>query len=162
MHDGRASVLVVDDNLGFVRVVRAVLEEPPEEFYVHTAHSGSRAIAWLEEACTRPGARRPAFVVLDFHLPDMDAPMVLATLRGDPRTRDVPVLVVSQGGWEEDESCALSAGACAFRVKPAAIRELRTSLADFWRSIRDADVDSLDRGPSEDGRPARAHAVGRG
>lgn len=162
MPDRRASVLVVDDNVGFVRVVRAVLEEAPGEFRVHTAHSGTQAIDWLGAACTAPAAERPAFVVLDFHLPDMDAPLVLAALRGDARTRSIPVLVVSQGGWEENESRALSAGARAFRVKPAAVRELRTSLADFWRSIRDADVDSLGRGPSEDGRPARAHAFGGG
>ena len=162
MLEERTPVLVVDDNPNFLRVVRAVLEEVPNAFRVHTAHSGGQAIDWLWGSCATPDARRPAFIVLDYHLPDMDAPLVLGALRGDERTRTIPVLVVSQGGWDENESRALTAGAHAFHVKPSGIRELRKSLADFWRSIRDANVDLAGRGPSEDGRSPGALARGGG
>lgn len=37
-------------------------------------------------------APRPAFIVLDFNLPDMKAPAVLADLRADRRSQAIPVL----------------------------------------------------------------------
>src|SRR5205823_5632929 len=90
---GAVSVLVVDDNQGFLRAARAVLEEA---FAVHTVENGTDALAFLGRRPPFADAPRPAFVVLDFHLPDMDAPAVLRELGADAELAAIPVLVMSQ------------------------------------------------------------------
>jgi len=106
-----ATVLVVDDNQGFLRAARGILGDA---FVVHTVENGTDALAFLERRGAYGDAPRPAFVVLDFHLPDMNAPTILARLAGDDGLRAIPVLVMSQADWEEDEAAARAAGAPAF------------------------------------------------
>lgn len=136
------TVLVVDDNLEFLRVARAILEDA---FSVHTVENGEEALAFLERRPPFADAPRPAFVVLDFHLPDMNAPAVLARLGADA-LRALPVLVLSQADWEEDERAACAAGARRFCVKPSRVHALREAIVDFWRDHAGAGPGALDRG----------------
>ena len=141
--DDAVSVLVVDDNQGFLRAARAVLEEA---FAVHTVENGTDALAFLERRPPFPDAPRPAFVVLDFHLPDMSAPAILGRLAESATLRAIPVLVLSQADWDEDESAARAAGARAFRVKPSRVQALREAVIDFWKEHGDAGADPARRG----------------
>ena len=137
------AVLVVDDNEGFLRAARAVLEDA---FAVHTVESGADALAFLERRPPFGGAPRPAFVVLDFHLPDMNAPAILRRIAGDDALRAIPVLVLSQADWEEDATAARAAGARQFRVKPSRVQALREAIVTFWKEYADAGVCPADRG----------------
>ena len=137
------TVLVVDDNQGFLRAVRAILADA---FAVYTVETGTEALAFLERRPPFGEAPRPAFVVLDFHLPDMNAPAILHRLRDDDRLRAIPVLVLSQADWEEDEAAARAAGARQFRVKPSRVQALREAVVTFWREHADAGVGPADRG----------------
>jgi CheY-like chemotaxis protein len=148
MREAPISVLVVDDNAGFRRVARSVLEEAPPGFVVHAVASGTQAVDVLERRCEGPGIEEPAFVVLDYHLPDMDAPAVLRRMARDARLAAIPVLVVSQSDWEEDQARALAAGARGFRIKPSRVHELRDVVLAFWKECVDANVDPADRRPS--------------
>jgi CheY-like chemotaxis protein len=132
MTAARVPVLVVDDNEEFLRVARAVLDGSTPPFAVHTAETGTEALAFLERRPPFTDAPRPAFVVLDFHLPDLSAPTVLGRLRRHPQLRDIPVLVVSAAGWTEDESAARAAGACEFRVKPSRVHAIAQTVVAFW------------------------------
>jgi two-component system, chemotaxis family, response regulator Rcp1 len=125
-----ATVLVVDDNQGFLRAARGILGDA---FVVHTVENGTDALAFLERRGAYGDAPRPAFVVLDFHLPDMNAPTILARLAGDDGLRAIPVLVMSQADWEEDEAAARAAGARAFQVKPSRLQALRDAIMGFWK-----------------------------
>jgi two-component system response regulator len=129
MTDG---VLIVDDSPEFLGVARRLLEQLRPGVTVHTMQSGTDALAFLTRGAPYGDARRPAFVVLDFRLPDMNAPEVLARLRGEPQLADLPILVLSQAGWPEDARRALAAGASAFVVKPSRASTLRRVLQDFW------------------------------
>jgi CheY-like chemotaxis protein len=131
-------VLVIDDNEGFLRVLRAVFSSPGSPFVVHTVETGGDALEFL-------GRQRPAFIVLDFRLPDMNAPAVLAQLSRDADLRTIPVLVLSQAGWEGEAVTASAAGATLFRTKPSGIEALRDLVIDFWKEHAHGDVDSPDR-----------------
>ena len=126
------TVLVVDDSREFLEVARQLLEEVHPGATVHTVQSATDALAFLTRAAPHDDAPRPAFVVLDFRLPDMTAPELLARLRAMPALAGLPVLVVSQAGWPEDARAALAAGASAFVVKPSRASALRAVLRDFW------------------------------
>ena len=127
-------VLVVDDDEGFLRVASSVLADPPPDFAVSTVRSGTEAVAFLERRPPFADAPRPAFVILDLRLPDMDAPEVLARLAADGTLGDLPVLVVSQADWAEDEAALRRAGATEFRTKPSRLSTLRDIVIDFWRA----------------------------
>ena len=128
-------VLVVDDDESFLRVASSVLTDgqAPTAFAVSTVRTGAEAVAFLERLPPFADAPRPAFVILDLRLPDMDAPAVLARLAADGALRDLPVLVVSQASWEEDEVALREVGATEFHTKPSRVTALREIVTDFWR-----------------------------
>ena len=139
-------VLIVDDNPGFLRVVRSVFSHAASPFSLHTVETGRDALAFLERRPPFDDAPRPAFVVLDFRLPDMNAPAVLDRLATHDDLRVIPVLVLSQAGWEHDAAAAAAAGATVFRVKPSGVRALRDLVVDFWKEHVHGGVDSTHRG----------------
>lgn len=122
------TVLVVDDNPEFLGVARHLLEGLRAEIVVRTATCGTDALAVLADLAPATGV---AFVILDYRLPDMDAPEVLRRLRAQPGLASLPVLVLSQAGWPDDARAALAAGASAFVVKPSRASALRRVIADF-------------------------------
>lgn len=70
-------------------------------------------------ACLRLAREaRPDLVMIDFDLPDMPGTAVVAALRADPATRDIPVLVLSATGDAARRLAALGAGADDFLTKP--------------------------------------------
>lgn len=125
-------VLVVDDSPEFLDVARRLLHGVRSDVAVHTVRSGTDALAFLTRHPPYAEAPRPAFVVLDFRLPDMNVPDLLTRLRAVPALADLPILVVSQAGWPDDARAALAAGASAFVVKPSRASALRRVLRDFW------------------------------
>jgi CheY-like chemotaxis protein len=130
MPEPGATVLLVDDNIGFREVVVPVLEEGSPRFVVRAVETGMQAVRHLEQS--PPGAGQPAFIVLDFHLPDLNAPRLLARLARLVDLRAVPVLVLSQADWPEDKIAALAAGAAEFQVKPSRVEDLRNVIVSFW------------------------------
>ena len=126
-------VLVVDDNCGFLRVVRAVLESGDPRFAVQTVETGHDALALLDRVAPFEEAPRPAFIVLDYHLHDQDAPAVLEQMSARPGLEAIPVLVLSVAGWEKDQAAAMAAGAVRFHEKPSGVGPLRELLVAFWK-----------------------------
>jgi CheY-like chemotaxis protein len=73
----------------------------------------------------------PDLVLLDLHLPDMPGWQVLAQLKADQLTRDIPVVVISADATSPQIKRLLSAGARAYLTKPL-------DIAEFFRVIEDA------------------------
>lgn len=130
-------ILVVDDYVGFRHVIRTLFEETPARFDVRLVSTGEAALRFLSRQPPFAQAPRPAFVVLDFRLPDMAAPDVLRRLRTLPTFEEVPVLVLSVAGWEEDEARSMQAGAQEFLVKPTNAEALLAAIDGFFtRHVR--------------------------
>lgn len=79
-------VLVVDDEFGVAEVLQFILEE--EGYRVLTAINGKQALALMAED-------RPDAVILDFMMPLLDGPGVLAAMQADDGLRAVPVVMMS-------------------------------------------------------------------
>jgi signal transduction histidine kinase/DNA-binding response OmpR family regulator len=101
-----ALVLVVDDDPEMQRLTRTSLEK--EGFAVVTA-------ATAQEGASVAARRRPDLILLDLLLPDRNGLELLASLKADPVTRDIPVMVVSV---TRDSVRALSLGAAECLAKP--------------------------------------------
>ena len=105
-------VLVVDDEPQIVRALKVVMREAG--FEAVPAETGAEA---LDLAAVRP----PDAAIVDLVLPDMDGIAVTRTLR---EWSDMPILVLSAVGEEEQKVRALEAGADDYITKPFGAREL--------------------------------------
>jgi len=106
------TILVVDDDAKIVRLVRTYLERAG--YRVAEAADGSSALG----AVTR---ERPALIVLDIMLPEIDGLSVLRALR---RTSRTPVIVLSARGTVGDRIEGLEVGADDYLPKPFSPAEL--------------------------------------
>ena len=109
-------VLVVDDSPAYLSMLGGLLEAA---YTVRVANSGQRA---LQLAMQEP---HPDLVLLDVLMPDMDGHAVLAALRQDPRTSDIPAIFVTSLEGPSQELVGLSEGAADYIVKPAAPAVIR-------------------------------------
>jgi signal transduction histidine kinase len=110
----RGRVLLADDNADMREYVRRVLSAA---FEVETVPDGQAA---LEAVRAHP----PELVLTDVMMPRLDGFGLLRALREDPRTRPIPVLMLSARAGEEASIEGLEAGADDYLVKPFSAREL--------------------------------------
>lgn len=116
-------ILYIEDNFSNVTLVEQMLAERPA-LELMTA---MQARVGLELA----RKHSPDLILLDLHLPDMPGWQVLAQLKADHLTREIPVVVISADATAPQTKRLLSAGAHAYLTKPLDIPE-------FFRVIDDA------------------------
>jgi two-component system response regulator RpaA len=104
-----ARVLVIDDEPDVRWLIRMSLERAGHE--VIDAEDGLRGIAMAMK-------QHPEIIVLDLMMPVMDGYGVLAELSKDPRTANVPVVVLSARAIPDEAERAVEAGARRFLEKP--------------------------------------------
>jgi two-component system phosphate regulon response regulator PhoB len=117
-------VLVVEDERALVTVITYNLER--EGFHVASAFDG-------EEALLQVAERRPDAIVLDWMLPDVSGVELCRRLRRDPKTADVPVIMLTARSEEHDRLCGLNAGADDYMVKPFSPAELAARIRAVLR-----------------------------
>jgi len=108
-------ILVVDDDAKIVRLVRTYLER--DGFNVVTAADGPGALDAIER-------HRPALVVLDLMLPELDGRAVIRAVRGDDEAGATPILIISARGSTLDRITGLEDGADDYLPKPFSPAEL--------------------------------------
>ena len=137
METTRARILAVDDDPGNLGILGRLLHP---QYQVMAAPSGERA---LQIAAGEP---QPDLILLDVLMPGMDGYDVLARLRDNPATRDIPVIFVTGLDSVEDEEKGLALGAVDYIAKPyrppVVLARVRTQLelkrARDW--LRDQNV----------------------
>jgi signal transduction histidine kinase len=112
--DSRPLVLVADDNADMRQYIARLLAE---RYRAEAVADGEAALA---------AARRtpPDLVLTDVMMPRLDGFGVLQGLREDPRTREVPVIMLSARAGEESRVEGMEAGADDYLIKPFSAREL--------------------------------------
>ena len=106
--EGADTLLVVDDSKTVCGLLGNLL---CPRYRVLTAENGQDGFT-LALKC------KPDLILLDVMMPDMDGFAVCRRLKGDSRTRDIPVLFLTALGGEADEMRALEAGGIDFLLKP--------------------------------------------
>ncbi|GAB2832310.1 diguanylate cyclase [Lentzea nigeriaca] len=125
-----STVLVADDSLVIRAVVRAGLEDAG--YTVVEADDGPAAIAWCR---TCP----PDVILLDIEMPGLDGHEVLAALKSDETTRDVPVVFLTGRTGMDDLVSGMHGGAHDYLRKPFEPPELlaRVSAAVHVKKLQD-------------------------
>jgi DNA-binding response OmpR family regulator len=101
-------VLLVEDDAALAQMYRVKLER--DGYVVRVASDGEEALGTIVD-------EMPDLVFLDIRLPKMDGLTFLERLRGDRRTKDIPVVIVSNYSEEELVSRGLQLGALEYLVK---------------------------------------------
>jgi putative two-component system response regulator len=120
----RATVLVVDDEARNVKLIETLLHA--EGYATLAARNGSEAIALAETA-------QPDLILLDVMMPDMDGFETVARLKADPRTKPVPVIMVTALDDRDSKLRALQAGAEEFLSKPIDRADLTVRVRNLLR-----------------------------
>ncbi len=115
----KRKVLLVDDEDALRRVMKDLLER--DGFIVSEARDGVQALDQVD----RTG---PDVIVLDLNLPGLDGYGVLSHLRSRPATADIPVVVLTAKGDEDNEVRVFELGADDFLTKPFRARALSARL----------------------------------
>lgn len=103
-----ARLLIVDDEIGTIRILSAILKDFGEVFF---ATNGSDALAMVRE-------RQPDLILLDAEMPGMTGFALCSAIKSDPAYEDLPILFITAHDDIEIETQALALGAVDFISKP--------------------------------------------
>jgi CheY-like chemotaxis protein len=116
------TVLYIEDNLSNLTLVERVLIQRPAIKLI-SAQLGQLGIDLASE-------HLPAVILLDLHLPDMNGDQVLTSLRSDPRTAAIPIIMLSANAVGGDMERLQELGATAYVTKPLDVRHFLGVLDD--------------------------------
>jgi len=126
--DGRATVLVVDDDPMVCNLLAKTLGK--EGYRVITARNGIEALALARE-------HRPQAITLDVLMPQMDGWAALKELKADAQLRDIPVIMVTV---LNERGMAIPLGAADFLAKPVDRQRLTAILREHCASPSSASI----------------------
>ena len=126
-------ILIIDDEPDFVRLVQRLLVA--ENFLVTSAKDGVTGLKMAADL-------HPDMILLDWNLPAKDGLVVLKELRNEPKTRNIPVIMLTVRGKEMDTVLALEMGADDYISKRALRpRELVARVHKVLRKSQAPDAD---------------------
>jgi CheY-like chemotaxis protein len=131
MHSDAVEILLVEDNPSDLEVALRALKEQNLCNNVHVARDGEEALDFI--FCQGPFAGRrpdelPRVILLDLKLPLIDGLEVLRQIRGDARTRNVPVVVLTSSTEERDVVESYALGVNSYIAKPVDFDQFRDAM----------------------------------
>jgi len=127
-------ILLVEDNPQDLTLTLRALKKANLANHIHVARDGEEALQFI--FCEGPFAGRkvengPKVILLDLKLPKVDGKEVLARIKSDPRTKIIPVVVITSSKEQSDLVESYKLGVNSYLVKPvnfegfaAAVQEL--------------------------------------
>ncbi len=122
--DHQPRILIVDDEIQNRQLLEVMLA--PEGMLLQTAASGGEALAMMT-------GQAPDLILLDVMMPEMDGYELAATIKGNPATRNIPILMVTALDDREARMRGLNAGAEEFLTKPVDRAELCVRVRNLLR-----------------------------
>ena len=141
-------LVLVEDNADDVELMMRAFRADGIRCDIHVAHDGVEAIDMLLGS-TDPSP--PAVVLLDLKLPGVDGFDVLRQIRSNPRTRTLPVVILTSSTEPDDLIKAYRLGANSYVRKPMSFRDLIDAarlIASYWLNLNE-------RPPQHDLAPGR-------
>jgi DNA-binding response OmpR family regulator len=134
-HEGKPSVLAVDDDTEFLKVLRLMLEP---RYTVECLSDGEDLLDHLD-------VLKPDAMILDVHMPGKDGFRLCQSVRSDPRFAGMPVLFLTASHEDEDFVKNLRAGGDAWLNKPVGTRQLQDRLKELLAVPRDVESSWVER-----------------
>ena len=122
-HTKQRHVLVADDEPHIGRIIKMKLEQGP--FRVTLAYDGREALEILARE------HDIELVLLDLMMPEKSGLDVLAAIRADARMKNLPCIILTAAGQEQQHRRAMELGASEFLTKPFSPKKLYARTAEL-------------------------------
>ncbi len=140
LDSGNSSVeiLLVEDNPNDVKLAMHAFQKNNVANCVHVVRDGAEALEFIfctERYAHRTIDRAPRVILLDLKLPLVDGIEVLRRVKSDPRTRQIPVVVLTSSREERDVVESYQLGVNSYIVKPVDFDQFTDSvrqLGYYW------------------------------
>jgi CheY-like chemotaxis protein len=136
------TILLVEDNQQDELLTLRALKKANIANTIDVVRDGQQALDYLfreGEFAGRTG-EIPCVVLLDINLPRVSGLEVLGRLRGDPRTRQLPVVILTSSDDESDRLQGYASGVNSFVRKPVVFSdfiEVVSRLGVYWLAVND-------------------------
>jgi CheY-like chemotaxis protein len=139
MNDPNAvELLLVEDNPQDLELALRALRKANLSNRIHVARDGAEALEFI--FCEGPHAARriidcPKVILLDLKLPKIDGLEVLKRIKGDPRTKAIPVVVLTSSKEQSDVVESYQLGVNSYIVKPVNFEQFAEAVHDlglYW------------------------------
>ncbi len=137
----RVPILIADDDFDDCEMIRDALKESHllnELFFVK---DGEELLSFLNHTGKYENASKfptPGLILLDLNMPRMDGREALKEIKGNPKLRGIPVVVLTTSEAEEDVYKTYNLGVNSFITKPVSFGDLVTVMKDlgkYWFEI---------------------------
>jgi two-component system response regulator len=138
MNTGELDILLVEDNQDDMDLALHALRREKLANRVFAVRDGEEALDFLFCRGTfahRMFNRPPKLVLLDLKLPKVDGLEVLKQLKGDARTRNIPIVIMTSSKEERDMVSGYDLGANSYIQKPVDIDQFRETVKNvglYW------------------------------
>jgi len=133
-----AEILLIEDNLGDVRLIKEAFKEGKIINHMSVVEDGEAAMAFLRREGPYAGAVRPDLILLDLNLPKKDGREVLAEIKADEDLKRIPVVILTTSQAEEDILRTYDLHANCYVTKPVDLEQFLAvvrSIEDYWLAI---------------------------
>ncbi|QXD16331.1 response regulator [Rhodocaloribacter litoris] len=147
MTDKAIEILLVEDNPDDIELTLLALEEYHVLNRVHVVRDGAEALDFIfcrNRYADRDFANKPRVVLLDLKLPLVDGLEVLKTLKQNPTTRQIPVVVLTSSKQETDLVRSYELGVNSYIVKPVdfdQFKEAMRTIGYYWLLLNECPGD---------------------
>ena len=131
-------ILLVEDNLGDLRLLEEALEDSKLHLNLSIARDGQEALDFLTKQGDYANSPRPDLVLLDWNLPRVKGEEVLSTIKNSKNLRHIPVVVLTSSQAQEDVLRSYDLHANCFITKPIdfdKFSKIVDAIGGFWFSI---------------------------
>ncbi|MDA8156172.1 MAG: response regulator [Actinomycetota bacterium] len=119
------NILVVEDSPTMRQLITFAMKRVPA-CRVFEATDGVDALKKLS-------SEKMDLILADINMPVMDGIKLVSLVRGNPAFKDVPIIMITTEGAEEDKKRALSIGANAYLTKPIQTQQLVKLVGEFLK-----------------------------
>lgn len=137
-------ILLVEDNPSDVDLTRRALEKSRIGNELVVAEDGQEALDYLWGSGAHAGrdvSDLPALMLLDLKLPRLPGLEVLRRVRGDARTRRMPIVILTTSKEEEDRAAGYDFGVNSYILKPVDFQQFAAAVEQlglYWLVINEA------------------------
>jgi len=131
-------ILLIEDNLGDVRLTVEALREGKVRNHLHVARDGVEALAFLRRQDEFAEVPHPDLILLDLNLPKKSGFEVLSEIKDDEELRRIPVVILTTSDVDEDICRSYDLHANCYVSKPVDLDRfihVIKSIGEFWFTV---------------------------
>ena len=135
------SILIADDDLDDCQMIKEALQVSHLLNELNFVSDGEELMSYLHHKGKYEDSKKyptPGIILLDLNMPKKDGREALKEIKGDPKLRQIPVIVLTTSKAEEDIFRTYNLGVNSFITKPVAFESLvqiMTGLGRYWFEI---------------------------